>query len=56
MYAWISENLGTILVTLALAAIVAAIVRNMIKEKKQGRSPCGGDCGRCGMCGGRRRE
>jgi len=50
MGAWFAENLGTILVTLALAAVVAAIVLGMRKEKKRGRSPCCGDCSGCSGC------
>ncbi len=52
MITWITENLGTILITVALAAIVAGIVYSMIKNKKEGKSSCscGGSCAHCNAC------
>ncbi len=46
-------NLGTIIVGCALAAVVAVVVRSMMKDKKKGRNlQCGGDCSKCGgHCG-----
>ena len=55
-------TLGTILVGIALAAILTAIVWKLIRDKKRGKSViCGGDCGSCGGachggCGGLTRE
>lgn len=41
--------MGTILVSVILAAAVAGIIRGMIRDKKNGKSPtCGGDCKHCG--------
>lgn len=41
--------MGTILVLIILAGIVALSVRGMIRDKKAGRSiQCGGDCKFCG--------
>lgn len=43
--------MGTGLVLLGLAAIVALIIRSMIKDKKAGKSlQCGGDCSKCKGC------
>lgn len=42
--------MGTVLVLAALCAAVALIVRSMIKDKKSGKSSCGGDCSRCKGC------
>lgn len=42
--------MGTIVVLAALVLIVALIVRSMIKDKKSGKSSCGGDCSHCGGC------
>lgn len=39
--------LGTGLVVLILVAIVFAIVFSMIKDKKKGKSSCGGVCCHC---------
>ena len=42
--------MGTVIVTAVLVVIVAAIVFSMVKGKKNGKHPCGGDCGHCGGC------
>ena len=51
MLAWIAQNLGTILISAALLVIVIAIVRYLIRQKKQGRSSCGCNCAHCAMHG-----
>ena len=51
MLAWLAGNLGTILVTLVLLVIVAGIIHSLRKDKKQGRSSCGGNCSHCAMHG-----
>ena len=33
-----------------LAVIVAAIIVNMIKDKRSGNGGCDGDCGKCHGC------
>lgn len=50
MLQWISENIGTIAVGLVLLAVVILIVRIMMRDKKQGKSSCGGNCASCGGC------
>ena len=40
--------MGTALVGFVMAAIVAAIIFSLVKNKKSGKSSCGGDCARCG--------
>ena len=52
MLTWITANIGTILVTLLLILMVAGIIRSMIKDKKQGKSSCGGNCAHYKMCAG----
>jgi cytochrome c553 len=47
---WLMNNLGTIVVSLVLLAVVASVVRHMWKGKKQGKSSCGCDCSACGSC------
>ncbi len=42
--------MGTVIVLVVLGAIVALIIRSMIKDKKSGKSSCGGDCSRCKGC------
>ena len=50
MLNWLASNLDTILISLVLLAIVALIVRYLIRQKKQGKSSCGGNCSCCGGC------
>jgi len=47
---WLSENLGTIIVSLVLLLIVCLILTSMKRDKANGKSSCGGDCGHCGAC------
>ena len=42
--------MGTIVVLAGLTGVVFLIVRSMLKNKKQGKSGCGGDCSRCRGC------
>lgn len=43
------NNMGTLIVSLVLIAIVAAVIFSMIKSKRAGRHPsCGGNCAACG--------
>jgi hypothetical protein len=41
--------MGTIIVGAIVCAVVALIIRSMIRDKKAGKSiQCGGDCKNCG--------
>jgi len=51
MLAWLFENIATILICVVLLAIVAAIIINLIKNKRQGKSSCGNGCQSCPMSG-----
>ena len=51
MLTWLTENLGTIIITLALICIVVFIVIGMIKDSKQGKGSCGCGCEHCAMHG-----
>ena len=48
----IIENLGTIAITLLLIIVVSCIILTIIRDKKQGRSTCGGNCAHCNACAG----
>ena len=52
MSTWFTDNIGTILISLLLIAIVAGIISSMIKDKKKGKHSCscGGSCSQCHMC------
>lgn len=40
--------MGTIIVGAILLAVVALICASMYRDKKSGKSSCGGDCKNCG--------
>ena len=46
-------SMGTVVVGVILVGIVALIIRNMVRDKKSGKSlQCGGECKNCGgHCG-----
>lgn len=51
---FIGDHIGTIIVLAILMICVGAVVRGMVKRKKQGKSACGGcsgGCAACPMCG-----
>ncbi len=50
MITWITANIGSIIVSLILILIVIGAILTIIKDKKQGRSACGGNCAHCKMC------
>ena len=51
MLSWIFANIATILISLALIAMVVGVIIVMRKDKKKGKSSCGGSCGHCPMAG-----
>ena len=50
MILWITENLGTIIISLILILMVAGIIRSIIRDKRNGVSACGGNCAHCHGC------
>lgn len=50
MLAWLTANLGTIIVCALVLVISALAVRSLIRGKKQGKSPCGCSCSGCAGC------
>ncbi len=51
MLTWISENIGSIVIFIVLAAIVAGAVGSLVRDKKKGKSSCGNNCAHCAMSG-----
>ena len=51
MFAWLTANIGTILVALVLILAVTGIIVKLCKDKKKGVSSCGGNCAHCAMHG-----
>lgn len=47
--AWLIENLSTIIVSLILLIAVLLAIRSMKRDKVNGKSSCGGNCGGCGV-------
>lgn len=48
MLNYLAQNWGTIVVCFFLVCVIAAIIIKFIRDKKQGRSSCCGDCKHCG--------
>ena len=51
MLAWLVANLVNLVLILAVAAVLGLAVRGMVRDRKAGKSPCGGSCADCGVCG-----
>jgi hypothetical protein len=51
MLHFLAENGGTIILSLLLAAIVAAILVHLVGKKKRGESSCGCNCEGCASAG-----
>lgn len=56
MLAWITENIGTILISAGLLLIVVLIIVKLVKDKKTGKSSCGCNCAHCAMSGSCHKE
>ena len=41
-------NLSTFLILLVVVVVVGLIIWGMVKDKRAGKSSCGGDCSHCG--------
>ncbi len=52
MLTWLYSNLSTIVISLLLLAVIFLIIRHLIRQNKQGKHSCGGNCGACGACKG----
>ena len=51
MFAWLLENIATVLISAVLVAVVAAIIFSMVKTREKGKSSCGCGCANCPMSG-----
>ena len=53
MIVWVLANYVNVLLILAVAAVVVLCTLSLVRDKKSGRSACGGNCASCGGgCGG----
>lgn len=53
MLTFLKMNLGTIIVGIAVLALLVAIARKLLRDRKQGKNSCGCNCAHCpsaGMC------
>lgn len=48
---YLMQNLGTIVISAVLLAIVVLIVLRLMKNKKVGKSSCGCNCAHCALHG-----
>lgn len=48
MMIWLIQNISTILVSLILVGAVVLAICSIKKDKADGKSSCGGNCGSCG--------
>ncbi len=51
MLIWVMENMATIIISIVLIIVVAAVVTGMIRNKRKGNSSCGCGCAGCAMNG-----
>lgn len=49
MIEWLSNNWGTVVAAFAVLIAVVLVVGVMYRDKKHGKSSCGGSCQGCSM-------
>ena len=52
MFAWLSANLINNVLVAVIVLITGLLIRSMVRDKKAGKSSCGGNCASCGACSG----
>lgn len=50
MIEFIQQYLGSVIVGAGVLAVVVMIIVNAVRDKRAGKSSCGGDCAHCGCC------
>lgn len=50
MLAWLSANLINLVLIAVIALTVGLALRGMVRDRKAGKSSCGGNCAGCGAC------
>lgn len=51
MFAWVMENMATVIISAVLIIVVGTVVVSMVRNKKKGKSSCGCGCAGCAMNG-----
>ncbi len=49
MFDFIMNNLGTIIISAGLLAVIAGVIIYLISNKKKGKSSCGCNCSGCAL-------
>ena len=52
MLTWLAANWINIIVFAVVVLVVGLVIRSMIRDKRAGKSSCGGSCGSCAGCAG----
>ena len=51
MLAWLMDNYLTLIICAVLVLLVTGAVWVLVRDRKKGKSSCGGSCGSCPMSG-----
>ena len=51
MLSWLSANLINIVLIAVIALVCFFVIRGMVRDKRAGKSACGGSCAGCAGCG-----
>lgn len=52
MLTWLQANLVNIVIIAIILLVCYFVIRGMIRDRKAGKSSCGGNCSGCPGCGG----
>ena len=52
MLTWLQANLINIVIIAIILLVCYFVIRGMIRDRKAGKSSCGGNCSGCSGCGG----
>ena len=52
MIAWLEANFVNLALVLLVALVVVFLIRGLVRDRKAGKSACGGNCASCGACSG----
>lgn len=51
MITWIIENMATIIISVVLIIMVAAVITGMVRNRRKRKTSCGCGCAGCAMNG-----
>lgn len=49
MLQWLMQNAATIIVSIVIAILTIAVIRKLIRDKREGKASCGCGCTNCAM-------